>query len=286
MKNITKEFYFLLTLLFMPFIISANDSLPYWKDVSIVEVNKEAPRTSFMSYDSQTSALKALESPYFDYTKSPYFYLLNGTWKFYFVDAYKDLPDNITDASVDISSWHNIQVPGNWELQGFGEAYYVNQRYEFEASNPRPPLLPEENPVGVYRRDIDIPADWMNRDIFLHIAGAKSGVYVYINGQEVGYSEDSKDPAEFLINPYVKTGKNVLTLKIFRWSTGSFLESQDFLRVSGIERDVFIWSQPKTAIQDFRIKSTLDKEYKDGVFTLAIDVKKHQQLRKVCFGKI
>lgn len=273
MKNNTRGILSLILISFSYLFISANENLPYWKNINVVEVNKEVPRTTFMSYDNKNAALSSIESPYFDYTKSPYFYLLNGTWKFYFVDAYKDLPENITDPSIDVSSWKNIQVPGNWELQGFGEAYYVNQRYEFAPSNPTPPLLPEKNPVGVYRRDFEIPAEWLQRDLFLHIAAAKSGVYVYINGKEVGYSENSKDPAEFLINPYIQAGKNVLTLKIFRWSTGSFLEAQDFLRVSGIERDVFIWSQPKAGIQDFRIASNLDKSYKDGIFEIGIDVK-------------
>ena len=130
--------------------------------------------------------------------------------------------------------------------------------------------------MGVYRRDIDIPADWKERDIYLHLAGAKSGVYVYINGQEVGYSEDSKNPAEFLINKYVKPGKNVLTLKIFRWSTGSYLECQDFWRISGIERDVYLYSQPKAALKDFRITSTLDDSYKNGVFALNVDLRNHR----------
>ena len=107
--------------------------------------------------------------------------------------------------------------------------------------NPQPPQLPETNPVGVYQRDIEIPADWDGRDIFLRLEGAKSGVYVYVNGQEVGYSEDSKNPAEFLINNYLKPGKNSLVIKIFRWSTGSYLECQDFWRMSGIERDVFLF---------------------------------------------
>ena len=107
---------------------------------------------------------------------------------------------------------------------------------------------------GVYRREIEVPEGWTGRDIFLHIAGAKSGVYVYLNGQEVGYSEDSKNPAEFLVNPYLKPGKNVLVLKIFRWSTGSYLECQDFWRMSGIERDVFLWSQPKVAVRDFEVR--------------------------------
>lgn len=242
-------------------------SIPAWQDPSIISINKQPPRSTFMSYPDLQAA-SAMR-----YENSKYYYLLNGKWKFYFVEGYKQLPDNITDPNLDTNSWHDINVPGNWELQGFGEAIYVNHPYEFATYDPVPPTLPEMNPVGVYRRDIDIPAQWMDRDIFLHIAGAKSGVYVYINGKEVGYSEDSKDPAEFLINDYLKEGKNTLVLKIFRWSTGSWLECQDFLRMSGIERDIFIWSQPKTAINDFRIVSTLDDQYTDGIFKLSVDLK-------------
>lgn len=243
---------------------------PYWQDVQVVSVNKEYPRSAFMTYDDRTDALSG------KYENSPYYRLLNGTWKFYFVDGYKQLPENITDADIDVSGWNDIKVPGNWELQGYGTAIYTNHGYEFKPRNPQPPLLPEENPVGVYRRDIEVPAEWMDRDIYLHVAGAKSGLYVYINGKEVGYNEDSKNPAEFLINPYVKAGKNVLTLKIFRWSTGSYLECQDFWRISGIERDVFLYSQPKAAVRDFRIKSTLDDTYKNGILVLEADLRNHR----------
>ena len=257
-----------------PSYVSAESTLytqnsPYWKDIQTVSVNRELPRSSFMTYPDRETALS------FRYEKSPYYQLLNGVWKFYFVDSYKELPDNITDPSVNTESWHDIKVPGNWERQGFGVAFYTNHGYEFKARNPQPPLLPEDNPVGVYRRDIEIPAEWDGRDIYLHIGGAKSGTYVYLNGQEVGYNEDSKNPAEFQINKYLKPGKNVLTLKIYRWSTGSYLECQDFWRVSGIERDVYLWSQPKEAIQDFRVVSTLDDTYKNGIFRLAIDLKNH-----------
>ena len=247
--------------------VADNAKKPYWQDVQVVAVNKEYPRSSFMTYDNREDALSG------KFERSKFYRLLNGTWKFYFVDSYKDLPDNITDPSVSTDSWYDIQVPGNWEVQGHGVAIYTNHGYEFKARNPQPPILPEATPVGVYRRDIDIPADWDGRDIYLHLAGAKSGVYVYINGKEVGYSEDSKNPAEFLINPYVKPGKNVLTLKIFRWSTGSYLECQDFWRISGIERDVYIYSQPKVAIRDFRVTSTLDDTYNNGIFKLAMDTR-------------
>ena len=249
----------------------ADDKKPYWQDIQTVSVNREEPRTDFMTFKDRTSALNS------SYEESPNYRSLNGTWKFYFVDSYKQLPANITDPSVDTSDWHDIKVPGNWEVQGFGTAIYTNHGYEFKPRNPQPPQLPEANPVGVYRRDIEIPAEWMERDIYLQLAGAKSGVYVYVNGKEVGYNEDSKNPAEFLLNPYVKVGKNVLTLKIFRWSTGSYLECQDMWRMSGIERDVFIYSQPKAAVRDFHLKSTLDDTYRNGIFALETDLRNREQ---------
>lgn len=250
-------------------VAADNQPLSYWQDIQVVGVNKEAPRSSFMSYDDRTTALTAR------YENSPYYSLLNGTWKFYFVDSYKELPENITDPSVNTADWNDIKVPGNWEVQGFGTAIYTNHGYEFKPRNPQPPLLPDANPVGVYRRDFEVPAGWDGRDVYLHIAGAKAGVYVYVNGKEVGYSEDSKNPAEFLLNDYLQDGKNVLTLKIFRWCTGSYLECQDFWRMSGIERDVYLWSQPKIAVNDYRVVSTLDDTCTDGLFDLAIDLKNH-----------
>ncbi|ASW76498.1 beta-galactosidase [Chryseobacterium piperi] len=227
-----------------------------------------------MTYDTKKEALNT------QFENSKYYQSLNGTWKFYFVDAYKQLPQNIIDSATSTNSWKNIQVPGNWEIQGFGTAIYVNHPYEFVERNPKtmlpklpPPTMPEENPVGVYRRDIEIPEDWLkNRTIFLNIGGAKSGTYVYLNGKEVGYSEDSKNPAEFRINEYVKPGKNKLAIKILRWSTGSYLEAQDFWRISGIERDVYLWSQPNVSLRDFRVKSTLDDTYRNGVFQLEMSV--------------
>lgn len=270
MKRFLKKHFWMIPLLtgmaLQPLHATGGDKKPYWQDVQVTSVGKQKPRTSFMTYDNREKALAG------KFENSPYYQSLNGTWKFFFVNSYKDLPTNIIHPETDASGWDNIQVPGNWEVQGYGTAIYTNHGYEFKPRNPQPPLLPEANPVGVYRRDIEIPADWEGRNIFLHIAGAKSGVYVYINGQEVGYSEDSKNPAEFLINPYLHGGKNVLALKIFRWSTGSYLECQDFWRMSGIERDVFLFSQPKTYLRDFHVKSTLDDTYHNGIFTLQADL--------------
>lgn len=242
-------------------------TLPYWQDIQTVSVNRESPRTAFMTYDSRQSALSG------KYENSNFYKLLNGTWKFYYSDSHRNLPVDAVQEVADMKGWNDIQVPGNWEVQGYGVPIYTNHGYEFKALNPQPPQLPEDIPVGIYRREITVPQDWMSRDIYLHIAGAKSGVYVYLNGQEVGYNEDSKNPAEFLINKYIKNGKNTLVLKIFRWSMGSYLECQDFWRLSGIERDVFLYSQPKIAVKDFRVVSTLDDSYTNGIFKLAVDIR-------------
>ena len=243
----------------------AQQPLPYWQDIQTVSVNKEPARTAFMTYENRTQALTQ------NYANSPYYLLLNGIWNFYYVDAYKNLPVGIEQPGANIA-WTDIKVPGNWEVQGHGTAIYTNHGYEWKPRNPQPPQLPEANPVGVYQRDFEIPAHWNGRDIYLSLDGAKSGVYVYVNGKEVGYSEDSKNTAEFKLNKYLKEGKNSLVLKIFRWSTGSYLECQDFWRISGIERDVFLFSQPKNHIRDFQVVSTLDNTYKNGIFKLATAV--------------
>ncbi len=242
----------------------SEERLPYWQDVDVVHVNRMVQRSSFMSYPDSVSAMSRR------YEDSPRYMLLNGVWKFHFSDCYKDVPENVTDPSLDVSSWDDIQVPGNWEVQGYGTAIYTNHGYEFKPSNPTPPVLPEDNPVGVYRREFEVPGDWDGNDIYLNIDGAKSGVYVYINGREVGYNEDSKTTAEFRINDYLVAGKNTLVLKIFRWSTGSYLECQDFWRISGIERDVYLWCQPKVALGDFMVVSRLDENCKNGLLEVVL----------------
>ncbi|MDR1122122.1 MAG: DUF4981 domain-containing protein, partial [Dysgonamonadaceae bacterium] len=245
---------------------ASEQKKPYWRDLNVISVNKEPAHASFMTYQDKTTALKG------KYENSAYYQSLNGIWKFYYTDTQTNLPEQITTL-VKQAQWHDITVPGNWEMQGFGVPIYINQPYEFQPRNPQPPLLPDHTPVGVYRREFEIPNQWNGRDIYLHLAGVKSGVYVYLNGEEIGYSEDSKDPAEFLLNKYLKQGKNELILKIYRWSTGSYLECQDFFRISGIERDVFLWSQPAVAVRDFRVISTLDDTYTNGIFKLEVDLK-------------
>lgn len=245
----------------VPAAVQAGD-VPYWRDMNTFEINKMPAHTAFMTFpDSRSAALGRWES-------SDWYRSLNGTWQFVYTDDERTLPADLSQ----IGEWNSIKVPGNWELQGFGTAIYVNQSYEFCPRNPVPPILPDAIPAGVYRREFEVPAAWNGRNVYLQLAAAKSGVTVYVNGREVGYSEDSKNPAEFLINDYIHDGSNELVVKMTRWSTGSFLEAQDFWRISGFERDVFLWSQPKTAVRDFRVTSTLDDDYTRGIFRLGVDV--------------
>ena len=226
------------------FILHAQTTFPilenvpnYHLDVRATSINKEAPRTEFLQFDG-----------------NPFYLSLNGEWDFCFD-----------------GQWHQIRVPGNWEVQGFGTPIYTNIPYEFCPRNPQPPQLPTNNPVGYYKRKFCVPENWNEREVFLNIGGVKSGCYVFINGKFVGYNEDSKNAAEYNITKFLKKSDNELVLKVFRWSTGSYLECQDFWRISGIERDVAIYSQPKTHIRDFTILSMLDAQYRNGLFKLEIE---------------
>jgi len=233
-----------------------------WTDPSICSVGTEKPRSYTMSYLTRDEAIAGV------FEKSSYYIGLNGKWHFSFFEDDSKIPADICEPSVSIRKWDWIQVPGNWELQGYSYPIYTNIPYDFCPSNPKPPILPDINPVGVYRTTFEIPPLILDRDIYLHIGGAKSGVYVYINGEKVGYFEDSKSAAEFKINPYISDGTNCIALVMHRWSTGSWLECQDFWRVSGIERDCYIYSQPKVHIEDYKVVATLDSTYTDGIFRL------------------
>lgn len=250
---------FLLIATFASFSASGQ-ALPEWQDVSVTSVGRENPRSFFMTYDNRAQAVAN------DFKASRYFLDLNGDWKFFYTDDHKKRPSGFERADFNDSSWGTIKVPTNWELQGHGTAIYTNHGYEFKPKNPTPPVLPDAVPMGIYRTKFDIPLPWRDREIFLHIGGIKSGAYVYINGKKVGYTEDSKSGAEFKINDYVKEGENSLVFEVYRWSTGSYLECQDFWRVSGIERDVYIYSQPKTHVEDYFVTATLDSTYTDGIF--------------------
>lgn len=243
---------------------TVKSTVPEWQTPEIVEVGRENPRAYFMSYTNRAAAAEN------DYTKSEFYIPLNGMWRFAWFEDHRERPTDFYRPGFDASKWKELQVPCNVELNGYGEPIYVNEPYEFMPFRPKPPQMPEAIPVGLYLTAFEAPLVMKDRDVYLHIGGAKSGVYVYLNGQRIGYSENSKSAAEFKLNDYLTDGINILGLEIYRWSTGSYLESQDFWRMSGIERDIYIYSQPIAHVEDFYVVSTLDSTYQNGLLNLDI----------------
>ena len=218
-----------------------------------------------------------------DWKNSDYYELLNGTWKFNWVKKPSDRPVDFYKESYDVSGWKDIRVPGNWEVEGertgnnFGIPIYVNTTYPWADKRPVPPAIPHDwNPVGSYRTTFNIPENWDGREIILHFGAVKSAMYVWVNDKKVGYSQGSKLPAEFDITSFIRPGSNTLAVEVYRWSDGSYLECQDFWRISGIERDVYLYAAPKTRIFDFFFKPGLDENYRDANFTLGVELTNDQ----------
>ena len=265
MKNIP-----ILIALLLP-VVSVAQNLPYWQDVDVTNVNAETRRTEAVWFTSRAGALSK------SFRESENYVDLNGTWDFKYFDDYHEMERFPGSARNDRgetrndkagTDWDRIHVPGNWEVQGFGVPIYVNHPYEFSPRDPQPPTLPEVFPAAIYHRTFTVPDGWKGRTVFLNLAGIKSGTYVSVNGHEIGYSEDSKSLARFDITTALKEGDNELTLKVYRFSTGSYLECQDFWRISGIERDVYLSSEKTPARFDFSVISTLDPTLSKGVFQL------------------
>jgi beta-galactosidase len=263
--------------------IGQSNERPDWENPLVTEINKEPARATFTSYPDANMARSGEQSPY---NQS-----LNGTWKFHFSKNPSERPTDFYKESFDISNWDNIKVPGNWEVEGFGIPIYVNIQYEFAdprtpvtemKEGPNPPQIPRDyNPVGSYRRSFEVPQNWDGRQIYIKLGAVKSAFYIWVNGEKVGYSQGSKLPAEFDITDFVHPGQpNTVALEVYRWSDGSYLECQDFWRISGIERDVEIYSQPKTRIRDFEVVSTLDDSYKHGNLDLFVNIKNHLPANK------
>lgn len=263
----------LLVVMALTMNVKAQEIADWWNDVSVCEVNKVAPRTNVIPYQDE-EGIKNLE-----YRQSPYYQCINGNWKFNWVESPDQKPQGFYAEGYDVSSWNSIPVPGNWELNGYGVPVYVNQHNEFPSNQPYAPT--EYNPVGCYVHNFSIPQEWEGRNVYINFGAVKSAFYLWINGQFVGYSEDSKTPAEFDITPYLKEdGRNTLAVEAYRFSDGSYLECQDYWRVSGITRDVFVYSKPKTNVYDFFVKAGLDSNYSKGVFEILIDVNYGKKLPK------
>ena len=243
---------------------NAQDVGDWWNDVDVCEVNKLAPRTNVIPYGDE-SGINGLR-----YMESPYYRCLNGNWKFHWVESPFGKPEGFYEEGYDVSSWGEIAVPSNWEMNGYGVPVYVNQKNEFPSDQPNAPV--KYNPVGCYVHAFTVPQEWDDRKVYINFGAVKSAFYLWINGQFVGYSEDSKTQAEFDITPYLKDGENVLAVEAYRFSDGSYLECQDYWRMSGITRDVFIYSKPALNVFDFFVKAGLDENYAKGLFDLTIDV--------------
>ena len=235
-----------------------------WEDQSIFEINRESPRSHFFSFESEKIAKSRNRE------NSTFFKSLDGNWNFHFSKNPNEVVKGFEKLNFDHSDWGTIKVPGNWELQGYSAPIYINTDYPFE---PDPPYVPHEyNNVGSYIHYFEIGKDWVERDIFLHFGGVRSAFYVWVNGEMVGYSQGSKTPAEFEITNKIKKGKNKISVKVFRFSDGSYLECQDTWRLSGMERSVYLYALPKVRIADYFIKSSLDDSYKQGVCSLEVDL--------------
>ncbi len=260
----------ILTIIVCLFSLSAKAQAPKWENPEwenpeIFEINREAPTASFYRYEDAQNALEN-ES----WKNSPLYLSLNGKWDFKYVESVPQRPIGFFQEDFDRSECDKIEVPSNWELQGHGTPIYTNVIYPFPKN---PPFIPHDsNPVGSYLRSFEIPSTWDGKEIFLHFGGVSGAMYVWVNGQKVGYSEGSKTPAEFKITKYLKGGANALAVQVLRWSDASYMEDQDFWRLSGIDRDVYLYATNKTTIKDYRAIADLENNYTDGKLNLSLKI--------------
>ncbi|MEZ5072256.1 MAG: glycoside hydrolase family 2 TIM barrel-domain containing protein [Bacteroidales bacterium] len=244
-----------------------GQQLPEWQNPDVVQVNREAPHATRFSYARTDLALAG------DMHKSSNFFTLNGMWKFHWSPNPASRPVSFYETGFRDEGWDEISVPSNWEMKGYGIPIYTNVPYEW-TTDPRPPEVPvEHNPVGSYRRTFHLPENWSGKQVFLTFGAVKSAFYLWINGEKVGYSQGSKTPAEFNITPYLKKGENLVAVEVYRWSDGSWLECQDFWRLSGIEREVYLEARPDSHIRDYFCNAGLTNGYRDGLLRLDVEVR-------------
>ncbi len=262
-----KHFSLLAALLVCITAISQTD-LPAWKDPAVFAINKEAARATSLPYPTEKLALAD------DYTASPYYQSLNGTWKFNWVPKADMAPENFYQPDFDASAWVDMPVPGNWEFNGYGIPVYVASGFGFRA--PYFELDPDDTPTGSYRHEFTIPANWDGRRTFIHFEGGTTAMYVYLNGQMVGYTENSRCPAEFDLTSYLRPGVNLLACRVYKYADASYLEDQDHWRLGGIHRNVYLYSTAQTRIFDYFSHADLDKNYKNGLFSAEVTVKNYE----------
>ncbi len=242
-----------------------------WKDPAVIQVNTEAPRTSYMPFATKAAALARVDQP----KQSSRYFSLAGKWRFKWSPNPASRPEDFYATSVYDGGWDLIDVPGNWQVQGHGLPIYTNIIYPFDASELRPPE--DWNPVGSYRKTFRLPPGWTaspesGNQIFLHFEGVDAGFYLWVNGQKVGYSQGSRTPAEFNITSFLTEGDNLIAVEVYRWTDGSLLEDQDFWRLSGIYRDVYLWMANAANVKDLEVLADFDPSSRNGSLTVDVNV--------------
>jgi beta-galactosidase/beta-glucuronidase len=232
-----------------------------WENPKILARNREPAHSTLVPYADALSALAGERS------LSPFFKLLNGAWRFFYCQSPAVVPSGFEAATFSVDAWDILPVPSNWQMHGYGRPNYTNVNYPFPVN---PPYVPQENPVGLYRRTFDVPQSWDGKQLFLTFEGVDSAFYVWVNGQKVGYSQGPHMPAEFNITQFLQAGENTLAVQVFQWSDGSYLEDQDMWRLSGIFRDVYLTATPGAHLRDVHIQTTLTNAYRDA--TLEVQV--------------
>lgn len=240
-----------------------------WHNVDVNQQNRAPRRAAFFAFENQDKAQA------FEKKNSDNYLSMEGTWKFNFVKDYNKRPANFFAANYDDSQWKDFPVPGLFELNGYGDATYKNIGYAWATQfDPNPPYISElNNYTGSYRRTFDLPKDWKGKDVYFHVGSATSNLTLWVNGKYVGYSEDSKVAAEFNISKYLKPGKNLIAMQVMRWCDGSYFEDQDFWRLTGIAREVYLYARPKVHAADIRLDAGLENQYRDGVLNYQVALK-------------
>ena len=244
-----------------------------WHDLQVNEINRLPLHTLHFAYDPNDFAGTGAE--YLDKKKSMNYLSLDGTWKFNWVANADERPTDFYKTDLDDSKWNNIQMPGNWEMLGYGQPEYVNVGFGWRGHfDQQPPAVPtKDNHVGTYRREINIPANWDGKRVIAHFGSVTSNIYLYVNGKFAGYAEDSKVAAEFDITPFLKKGKNLIAFQTFRWCDGSWCEDQDFWRLSGPARENYLYARSKDhRLLDVRVETELKNNYKDGALNITAKV--------------
>ncbi|WP_261131973.1 glycoside hydrolase family 2 TIM barrel-domain containing protein [Bacillus sp. Marseille-Q3570] len=250
-------------------LAEAGEEDPEWNNnPETFQVNREPAHATLMPYKDVKSALKG------DRTKSTHYKTLNGKWRFHWAKNPDERPVDFYEEDYDVTGWDKIEVPSNWQLEGYDYPIYTNITYPWTGyEQPEPPKAPTlYNPVGSYKRTFTVPGNWNGEKVYISFQGVESAFYVWVNGKKVGYSEDSYTPAEFDITKYLKKGKNTIAVEVYRWSDGSWLEDQDFVRLSGIFRDVYLYSTPQVHMRDFAVKTDLDESYENATLNTEVIV--------------